>query len=156
MSRHSTKLLLRSADSRRKLLLWAALVVVAHFLVVLWHLVMLLRVQPGFPMLGALALILANLIPIAGVVAFAKGARRLATLLIVIPLGVALVIGGYTHFLSPGSDNVLRMPSGGFTFPFQISAALLVSLEALGCCLGVKMFSAAAPDCPAKPSPSLS
>ncbi len=92
-------------------------------------------------MLGGVMLVLINLLPIAGVVAFAKGANKLAASLIVIPLAVALFIGGYTHFLSSGSENVLRMPSSGLTLEMQISAALLAVLEALGCWLGVKMLS---------------
>jgi len=92
-------------------------------------------------MLGGVMLVVINLLPIAGVVAFAKGASRLAASLIVIPLGVALVIGGYSHFLSPGSGNVLRMPPHGLTLEMQISAALLAVLEALGSWLGVKMLS---------------
>ena len=112
-----------------------------HFVVVLWHLAVLVRVQPNFPMLGGLALVLINLLPIAGVVTFAKGANKLAASLIILPLGVALVIGGYSHFLSPGSDNVLRMPPHGLTLEMQVSAALLAVLEVLGCWLGVKMLS---------------
>lgn len=114
-----------------------------HWIVVLWHLAVLVRVQPNFPMLGGLALVLINLLPIAGMVAFAKGANRLAASLIILPLGVALLIGGYSHFLSSGSDsdNVLRMPPHGLTLEMQISAALLAALEALGCWLGVKMLS---------------
>ena len=113
----------------------------AHFIVVLWHLVVLVRVQPDFPMLGGVMLVLINLLPIAGLVAFTKGASRLAATLIVIPLGVALLIGGYSHFLSPGSDNVLRMSPQGLCLEMQISAALLAVLEAVGCWLGVKMLS---------------
>ena len=142
MSAHrSTEALIRPADSRKKLLCWGASVVAMHFMVVLWHLVVLIRVQPSFPMLGGLALVLINLLPIAGVVAFAKGANKLAATLVVIPLSVALVIGGYTHFLSSGSDNVLRMPPHGLTLEMQISASLLAVLEALGCWLGVKMLT---------------
>lgn len=137
----STEILIQPADRRRRLFFWGASVVAAHFAVVLWHLVVLLRADPGFPMLGGVMLVLINLLPIAGVVAFAKGANKLAASLIVIPLAVALFIGGYTHFLSSGSENVLRMPSSGLTLEMQISAALLAVLEALGCWLGVKMLS---------------
>jgi hypothetical protein len=138
---YSTEVLRQPTDSKRSVLLWGASIVSAHFAVVLWHLLVLVRFQPDFPLLGGLALVLINLLPIAGVVAFAKGAKKLAASLIVVPLGVALVIGGYSHFLSPGSDNVLRMPSGGLSLEMQISAALLAVLEALGCWLGVNMLS---------------
>jgi hypothetical protein len=128
-------------DSMRKLLLWGALVVLAHFVVVLWHLVLLVKVQPSIPTLAILLLILINLVSVAGLVAFAKGFRKLAGSMIVIPLGVALVIGGYTHFLSAGTDNVLRLPPGDLRLPFQVSAVLLMLLEGAGCWIAVRMFA---------------
>lgn len=60
--------------------------------------------------------------------------------MIVIPLGVALAIGSYTHFLSTGIDNVFHMPPRGLKLPFQVSAVLLTVLEALGCWVGVRML----------------
>src|SRR5271166_257536 len=74
------------------------------------------------------------------VIVFAKGFAKLAASMIVIPLGIAMVIGSYTHFLSAGSDNVLRMPASDLTLPFQISAMLLTLLEALGCWVGFRML----------------
>jgi len=65
--------------------------------------------------------------------------------MVLLPLAVALVIGTYSHFLSTGSDNVLRMPASGPTLSFQVSAVLLSLLEALGCWLGFKMFFSATP-----------
>jgi hypothetical protein len=86
-------------------------------------------------------LILFNLFPVAGLVALAKGFRKLAGSLIILPLAIALVIGTYAHFLSRGTDNILRMPSGDLTLSFQISAVLLVLLEALGCWVGIRIFA---------------
>ena len=58
-------------------------------------------------------LILVNLLPLAALVALANGFRKLAAAMITVPLGIeALVVGVYSHFLSPGTDNVLRMPPG--------------------------------------------
>jgi hypothetical protein len=137
----STEVLMQPADSRRKLLLWSALIVAAHFLAVLWHVVLLVKVQPGFPGIAILALVLINLCPVAALVVFTKGRSKLAGSMIIIPLGIALVIGGYTHFLSSGSDNVLRMPASELALSFQISAVLLAVLEALGCWVGVKIYT---------------
>jgi hypothetical protein len=61
--------------------------------------------------------------------------------MIILPLAMALVIGTYAHFLSPGTDNILHMPSGDLTLSFQISAVLLVLLEALGCWVGIRIFA---------------
>lgn len=130
------------ADFIRKLLPFATFVVLGHFAVVIWHLFLLLKVQPSTPWFAALLLVVANLLPIVGLFAFAKGRYNLAAGLIALPLSVALLIGGYTHFLTAGSDNVFRMPPGALRLPFQISAVLLAVLESLGCFLSLRMLAA--------------
>jgi len=85
----------------------------------------------------------ANLLPVVALVAFAKGRYNLAGGLIVLPLSLALVRGGYTHFLTAGSDNVFRMPPGELRLPFQTSVVLLAVLESLGCWVGLRMLTAA-------------
>jgi len=60
--------------------------------------------------------------------------------MVAVPLAVALVIGAHSHFLSFGTDNVFRLPPGEFRLSYQISAVLLVSLEALGCWIGYQML----------------
>jgi hypothetical protein len=124
-----------------KPLLFAAFVTFGHFAAVIWHLLLLVEVQPGTPRIALLLLILINLLPVAALVAFAKGRYKLAGGLIVVPLGVALAIGGYTHFLSAGTDNVLQMPPGELRLPFQVSAVLLAVLEVLGCWIGLWIFT---------------
>jgi hypothetical protein len=128
------------SESARKLLLWGTAVVVGHFIAVAWHLVLLVRLHPETPSFLPLILILINLLPIVGLLAFAKGLSRPAAALITIPLGIALLIGLNAHFLSPGSDNVLHMRAGELVLSFQVSAALLVLLEALGCWIGIRML----------------
>jgi hypothetical protein len=122
-----------------KLLPFATFVVLGHFVVVIWHLLLLVKVQPSTPRI-ALLLVVINLIPVAALVVFAKGHNRLAGALIVVPFGVALVIGSYTHFLTAGTDNVFRMPPGELRLPFQVSAVLLAVLETAGCWIGLRMF----------------
>lgn len=131
----------RATDCRQRLLLWGIPLVLAHYVVVIWHVALLVKVQPGFPRLAILLLLLINLFPIAGLFVFAKGFPKLAGSMIIISLGIALVIGGYTHFLSAGSDNVLRMTPSELRLPFQVSAVLLAILEALGCWVGFRIFA---------------
>jgi hypothetical protein len=126
----------RTTDLTRRLLRWGTPIVLAHYVVVIWHVALLVKVQPDFPGLAILLLLLINLFPIAALFAFAKGFPELAASMIIIPLGIALVIGGYTHFLSAGSDNVLHMASSALRLPFQVSAVLLAILEAAGCWVG--------------------
>jgi hypothetical protein len=128
------------ADSTRTPILWIAPIVVGHFIVVVWHLFLVVRVQPGFPRSALPLMILVNFFPIAGLVALAKGFAKWAGCMITLPLAIVLVIGTYAHFLSPGADNVLHMPPGDLRLPFQISAVLLVLLEALGCWVGIRIF----------------
>src|SRR5215472_10508263 len=113
------------ADSTRKLLIWSVPIVVGHLVAVIWHLLLLVKVQPSTPRFAPPLLILVNLFPVAGLVALAKGLRKFAGSMITIPLAIALVIGSYAHFLSPGTDNILHMPPGDLRLPFQISAVLL-------------------------------
>jgi hypothetical protein len=127
-------------NSRRSLLLWSTAIVIGHFVAVVWHLLFVLKVQPGFPRFAPPLLILVNLIPVVGLVALAKRLFRLAGSLISLPLAIALLIDIYAHFLSPGTDNIFRLPPGELNLPFQISAVLLVLLEAIGCWIGVRIF----------------
>jgi hypothetical protein len=126
--------------SRLKVLMWSVPVVTGHFLVVVWHLWLLVRVQPGTPRFLPPILILVNLLPVAGLIVLAKGSQKLAATLVTVPLGVALVVGFGAHFLSSGNDNVLHMPPGALLLSFQTSAVLLMVLEAAGVLLGLQMF----------------
>jgi len=128
-------------NSTRKLLLWSLPIVLGHFVAVMWHLLLLVKVQPSTPRFFPPLLILFNLFPVAGLVTLAKGFRKLAGSMIILPLAIALVIGTYAHFLNPGTDNIFHMPSGDLRLSFQISAMLLVLLEALGCWVGIRIFA---------------
>lgn len=124
-------------------------VVLGHFGVVIWHLLLLVKVQPTTPRVAILALIGINLLPVAALVAFAKGFARLAGSMILAPLGLALIVGTYTHFVNDGADNVFRMPPGNLRLQFQISAVLLTVLEAVACWLALRMLRIRRPAKPA-------
>jgi hypothetical protein len=53
------------------------------------HLFLLLKVQASTPWFAALLLVLANLLPVVGLFAFAKGRYNLAAGLIAVPLSLA-------------------------------------------------------------------
>jgi hypothetical protein len=127
-------------DSTRTLILWIALIVVGHFMDVLWHLFLVVKLQPDFPRSALPLMIPVNLFPVAGLVALAKGFAKWAGCMITLPMAIVLLIGTYAHFLSPGADNILHIPPGGLRLLFQISAVLLVLLEALGCWFGILIF----------------
>jgi hypothetical protein len=124
----------------RKLCWYAALVVLAHAVVVFWHLELLARRDAALrvdqvPLFAALA----NIIPLIALISLWAHFPKLGAWLLLF-LAVPLAIGGYSHFLSPGSDNVFRMADGELTSAFRISAVLLLVLEFLGCWLGIRIL----------------
>jgi hypothetical protein len=82
---------------------------------------------------------LTNIIPLLALISLWAHFPRLGAWLLLF-LAVPLAIGGYSHFLSPGSDNVFRMADGELTFAFRISAVLLFVLEFLGCWLSIRIL----------------
>src|SRR5581483_1449108 len=124
----------------RPLLVWGIPVVVGHFLIVLWHLFLLVKIEPNTASFLPPLLILINVIPVAELFVFQRGFSKLAATMVAVPLAVALVINAYSHFLSSGTDNFFRMPPGEFRLSYQISAILLVMLGVLGCWIGYRMF----------------
>ena len=126
--------------SMRKLCRYAALVVLVHAVVVFWHLDLIARRDATLkldqvPLFAGLA----NIIPLIALVSLWAHFPKLGAWLLLF-LAVPLAIGGYSHFLSPGSDNVFRMSDGESTFAFQISAVLLFVLEFLGCWLSIRIL----------------
>jgi hypothetical protein len=124
----------------RKLYCYATLAVLAHAVVVFWHLELLARLGGALrPDQVPLFASLANIIPLIALLSlwghFPKAGARLLLF-----LSIPLAIGGYSHFLSPGSDNVFRMAPGELTSVFRISAVLLWTLEFLGCWVSIQIL----------------
>jgi hypothetical protein len=115
----------------RKLYWYATLVVLAHPVVVVWHLELLARLGSALkPEQVPLFAILANLIPLVAVILLWAHFPKVGAWLLLF-LAVPLAIGGHSHFLSPGSDNAFRMAASELTLAFWISAVLLLALEFL-------------------------
>lgn len=124
----------------RKLYWYATLVVLAHAVVVLWHLELLARLGSALkPEQVPLFAILANLIPVVAVILLWADFPKVGAWLLLF-LAVPLAIGGYSHFLSPGFDNVFRMAPGELTLAFRVSAVLLLVLELLSCWVAVQIL----------------
>ena len=124
----------------RKLYWCATLVVLTHAVVVFWHLELLARLggvlKPDqVPLFAGLA----NVIPLIALLSLWTHFPKSGAWLLLF-LAVPLAIGGYSHFVSPGSDNVFRMAPGELTSAFQISAVLLFTLEFLGCWLSIQIL----------------
>jgi hypothetical protein len=124
----------------RKLYWYSTLVVLAHAVVVFWHLELLAGLGSTLtpeqvPLLASLA----NLIPLIAVILLWARFPKVGAWLLLF-LAVPLAIGGYSHFLSPGSDNVFRMAPGELTLVFRMSAVLLLVLELLSCWVAVQIL----------------
>src|ERR1700751_5518849 len=109
----------------RKLFRYPTLVLLAHSVVVFWHLELLARKDAVLevdqvPLFAGLA----NIIPLIALISLWAHFPKLGAWLLLF-LAVPLAIGGYSHFLSRGSDNVFRMAGGELTFAFRISAVLI-------------------------------
>lgn len=124
----------------RKLYWYATLVVLAHAVVVFWHLELLAWLGSALtPERVPVFATLANLIPMVAVILLWAHFPRVGAWLLLF-LAVPLAIGGYSHFLSPSSDNVFRMAPGDLTLAFRVSAVLLLVLELLTCWVAVQIL----------------
>lgn len=124
----------------RKLYWYATLVVLAHAVVVFWHLELLAKLGGAFkPEQVPLFASLANIIPLTALLSLWAHFPKAGAWLLLF-LAVPLAVGGYSHFVSPGSDNVFRMAPGELTSAFRISAVLLFTLEFLGCWLSIQIL----------------
>jgi hypothetical protein len=125
----------------KKLAVYATLAVLAHAVIVVWHLFVLAKIPPGLTGQQVLSAAIAiNVVPLVGLVLLWTYYPRLASVLIFIPLAVGFSAGGFEHFLSDGPDNVFRVAVTEWTLPFTISAVLLAVLELCGCWLCIRMF----------------
>jgi len=125
----------------KRLATYLTLVVVAHAVIVVWHLSVLAKIPPGLTGQQALtASIAIDAVPLVGLVLLWWRYPRLASVLIFIPLAVGFCAGGFEHFLSSGRDNVFRMAATEWRLPYAVSAVLLVILELCGCLLCIRVF----------------
>src|SRR3984885_9849976 len=124
----------------RKLYWWATLVVLPHAIVVFWHLELLAKLGGVLkPDQVPLFACLANIIPLIALLSLWTHFPKAGAWLLLF-LAVPLAIGGYSHFVSPGSDNVFRMAPGELTLVFRMSAVLLLVLELLSCWVAVQIL----------------
>ena len=102
----------------------------------------------GLPGPETLAVILmVNLLPIVGLVlVLLRKAYRIAAILILVPMVIAFVIGGYEHFLNSGPGSVFGAWDPQWGRQFRASAILLFVLELLGCWIGVQSWFLRTPE----------
>jgi hypothetical protein len=83
-----------------KLRFYATLEVLAHAVVVVWHLFVLAKIPPGLAGGQVLSAAIAiNVVPLVGLALLWTHYPRFASILIFVPLAVRFSAGGFEHFL---------------------------------------------------------
>src|SRR5215217_3737541 len=77
------------------------------------------------------------LAPIVAVVLLWSRFRRAGAWLLFASMAGSSVFGLAYHFVVPGPDNVFAWHPGAWRAPFQVSAALLLLVDGIGCLIGV-------------------
>jgi hypothetical protein len=76
---------------------------------------------------------------LAGILLLAK-AQRAGALLLLFSMAGSLLFGAYNHFVGIGADNALHVAPGPWSTAFQVTSALLIVTEFLGCWAGFAML----------------
>jgi hypothetical protein len=76
---------------------------------------------------------------LAGILLLCK-AQRAGALLLLFSMAGSLLFGAYNHFVAIGADNALHVASGPWSTAFQVTSALLIVTELLGCWAGFALL----------------
>jgi hypothetical protein len=116
----------------------ALLIVVAHWIVAIWHLFLAASVLPApNKSVSWLAVVLLTLLHGGVSIALWKISDKLIGLVSIIFFLAALSADLSEHFLHASGNNVLMVAPGDWTVWFNASVFILLALELLGCSLGV-------------------
>lgn len=124
-----------------ELSLLATTIIIAHMVVLIWHLFIAANIPPGLPTIKILTVAIAiNLASVIGLILLLLQIYRLAAILIFPPMALTLVIGAYEHFASFGPNSVFGIPASERAPSFRATAVLLIILELLGCWIGARSW----------------
>jgi hypothetical protein len=124
----------------KKLRIYSLLIIAAHWVVGVWHLLLVAKILPAPENnVSWIAISLFTLLHCGVAVACWKLSDRLSGLILCVFLVVALGSGIYEHFLAPGLNNIFRVPPSDWTAAFRASVFLLVVVEILGCWFGIRL-----------------
>ena len=125
--------------TRRGLL--TLLVVVAHWMVAVWHLFLAAKVLPApNDKVSWLAITLITCGHVVVSIALWTLRDRLAGLVSLIFFLAALSADLYEHFLHASANNVFAVAPGNWTLWFDASVSVLLALEIAGCLLGIQLL----------------
>ena len=115
------------------------LVVVAHWIVAIWHLFLAANVLPApNHSVSWLAIVLLTLLHWGVSIALWKVSDNLVSLVLLIFFLSALSANLYEHFLHASLNNVFVVTPSDWTTWFSGSVFILLVLEIVGCTLGVR------------------
>src|SRR5579862_9832333 len=97
-------------------------------------------VLPG-PLDTAFLLLAVYILPVVAALLLWRQVEFAGAVLLALSMGAALIYGFVNHFLLPGADNVTQQVIGIWPMIFEITAVLLIPLEALGCLLGLRLIA---------------
>jgi hypothetical protein len=117
------------------------IVVVAHWMVAVWHLFLAAKIVPGPDNVSWLGVILITLGHLGMSIAVWKLNDKLGGLISLIFFLAALSVDLYEHFFHASANNVFMAARGDWTARFDASVFVLVALEILGCWLGILLCS---------------
>jgi hypothetical protein len=113
------------------------IIVVAHWIVAIWHLFLAASVLPApNNRVSWLAVVLLTLLHGGVSVALSKISDKHIGLVSLIFFLAALSADLYEHFLHASGNNVFMVAPGAWTAWFNASVFMLLALEILGCSLG--------------------
>ena len=111
----------------------AALVVLAHTIIMLVHGAAHMRLNVGLSAWDSFyVLCIVGIGPIAGLLLSRSGWQCAGATILFAAMTGALLFGLWKHFIAPGPDHVMHLKTGPWRVPFQVTAVLLAVSEAAG------------------------
>jgi hypothetical protein len=112
-----------------------------HGLVALLHEIAHRQLSVDLPWLDySIAYIVVGVLPLIAMVLLWTSRRRAGVWLLILSMAGSLVDAGAHHFVMNSPDHVLQTPAGSWRPVFQITAVLMLVLEAFGCWLGYRLL----------------
>jgi hypothetical protein len=117
------------------------LVVIAHWIVAVWHLFLAANILPAPDnQVSWLAIVLISSGHLCVSIALWKLSDKPSGLVLSMFFLAAAGADLYEHFLHASLNNVFMVASSPSTAPFEVSVFVLLVLEILGCFLGILSF----------------
>ncbi len=111
--------------------------IVVHGFVALLHEIAHRRLPVSLPLLNySIAYAVVGVLPVTAMVLLWTSRRQVGVWILLLSMAGSLVYAGFYHFVMDSPDHVLRIPEGSWRSAFQITAVLMLLLEAFGCWLG--------------------